>query len=514
MEESVIVTDLSGRVIFINRFAEELFGWTAGEAIGRPVYDVAASELTREETDRRIGELGAGLRIESDRILRRRDGTTFEAAVIAKPLLDANGQGVGVVGFARDVSAIKQAERRRDAQYAVTRALAESATLAEAVPAVLGAVGAGLGWKVGVMWMVDADAQLLRCVEVWRESSDRHRLFDELTRRMVFPQGVELCGRVWSNADVVWSADLEATLSPPRAVVAASEGLRGAIGFPVRVARGVMGVVTFYSTEIPEPDSDLRSMLHAIGSQIGLFTERREAERLESSLSQLRALSRRLVEAREEERGRASREFHDELGQSLTGLKLDVAWVGRHLTALEPRPAHIEEKIRDMASQVDAVIQTVRQVITELRPRVLDDLGLVAAIEWQTADFRRHSGTACELRVDVPDLELEETRRTAVFRILQEVLTNVARHAEATQVTVALRREGDQLVLEVHDNGRGMTETQLTARSSLGLLGMTERAHACDGTIEFAGSPSGGTTVTLRIPLENRVRHGHTNTSR
>jgi signal transduction histidine kinase len=381
--------------------------------------------------------------------------------------------------------------------------LAEAATLAEAIPAMLSAVGTGLGWDLGVLWMVDWPAEVLRCVDVWRASPDRLRVLDDLSRRMVFPRGVELCGKVWAAADVVWTSDLAGILSPTRAMVAASEGLRGAIGFPVRAARGVIGVVTFYGKNMGEPDSDLRSMLHAIGSQIGLFTEGREAERLETSIGQLRALSQRLVAVREEERARVSREFHDELGQSLTGLKLDLAWVGRQLAAGEGRIPQIEDKIRDMRAQVDAVIQSARQLVTELRPRVLDELGLVAAIEWQIGDFRRRSGTRCELTVDVPDLSLDDARSTAVFRILQEILTNVARHAAATEVAVTVRIDAGQLTLEVRDNGKGISGGDMDARGSLGLLGMRERAHACNGTIAFTGTPGKGTTVVLRIPLEN-----------
>jgi signal transduction histidine kinase len=134
---------------------------------------------------------------------------------------------------------------------------------------------------------------------------------------------------------------------------------------------------------------------------------------------------------------------------------------------------------------------------------VLDDLGLIAAVEWQAQDFRRRSGTRCELTVDVPDLALDDSRSTAVFRILQEVLTNVVRHAGATEVAIVVREDDGHLLVEVRDNGRGITQSESEARTSIGLLGMRERAHACNGTIVFQGSPGVGTTVTLRIPLEN-----------
>jgi PAS domain S-box-containing protein len=503
VEQAVIATDLSGTVVFVNKFAERLYGWSASEAVGQSVVDLVPSDLGREEASQSVQRMSEGERFSGERVLRRHDGSAFEAQITTSPILDSKGRQVGIAGLSTDVSARKQAERRREAQYAVTRSLAESATLAETVPALLGAVGRGMGWDVGVMWMVDWNAEVLRCVDVWRASPDRFHLFEELSRRTVFPSGVNFCGRIWAEGTVVWTSDFAETLGPTRAMVAANEGLRAAIGFPVRAARGVIGVVTFYGADIREPDSDLRSMLHAIGTQIGLFTERREADRLETSIGQLRALSQRLVAVREEERARVSREFHDELGQSLTGLKLDLAWVGRHLATLKTRAPKIRDKVREMTAQVDTLIQSARQLITEMRPRVLDELGLIAAVEWQTQDFRRRSGTRCELTVEVPDLKLDDSRSTAVFRILQEILTNVTRHAAATEVAVAVRKDVQHLLVEVHDNGRGMTETERDARTSIGLLGMRERAHACNGTIVFSGSPGKGTTVTLRIPLEN-----------
>src|SRR6185436_8779718 len=309
VEQAVIATDPNGTVIFMNRYAEKLYGWKEPDALGRPIIDVVPSEVPREEAREHVLRMGRGERFSGERLLQRHDGTTFEGSVTTSPILDSEGRQIGVVGLSRDITAYKQAERRREAQYEVTRALAESATIAEAVPHVLAAVGHELDCGIGVLWMVDFDAEVLRAVEVWRESPDRFRVFEDLSRRMVFPRGLELCGRVWEQNEVLWTSDLNESLSPPRALLARGEGLETALGFPIRSKRGLLGSVTFYGRRIPEPDGDLRAMLHAVGRQIGLFTERREAERLESSLDQLRALSRRLVAVREEERTRASREF-------------------------------------------------------------------------------------------------------------------------------------------------------------------------------------------------------------
>ncbi|HSB72803.1 MAG TPA: PAS domain S-box protein, partial [Candidatus Methylomirabilis sp.] len=233
------------------------------------------------------------------------------------------------------------------------------------------------------------------------------------------------------------------------------------------------------------------------------ITERKQAEeQLRDSREQLRALAARLQSVREDERTRIAREIHDKLGQALTALKLDLAWIAPRLPV--DRPALLE-KARALLGLLDAAIQSVRRIATELRPGVLDDLGLVAAIEWQAQEFQSRTGITCEFSSGQADLALPPEVGTAVFRICQETLTNVARHAHATQVRIGLEADGGQLVLTVADNGRGITEQELANRTSLGLLGMRERALLLGGQVGIAGRPGGGTTVTVRIPLREAI---------
>lgn len=229
------------------------------------------------------------------------------------------------------------------------------------------------------------------------------------------------------------------------------------------------------------------------------ITERKEAEeQLERSLEQLRALSARLQSVREEERTRIAREIHDELGQAMTGLKMDLAWLARQLPTDAPS---LRQKVASMSHLVDETIQVVRRISTELRPGVLDDLGLLAALEWQAQDFQTRTGIRCRLVTTVEELELDADRSTALFRIFQETLTNVARHAQATEVTVRLDVCEDHLILEVKDNGVGISSQALADSHSLGLLGMRERALLFGGSVEVRGEPERGTTVTVRIPV-------------
>ncbi len=229
------------------------------------------------------------------------------------------------------------------------------------------------------------------------------------------------------------------------------------------------------------------------------IAERRRAEeRLRASEESLRALAARLQSAREEERSRMAREIHDELGQALTGLKMDLTWLSSRLPSGQ---AKLAEKVKSMFRLIDETIQSVRKIASLLRPEVLDQLGLVAAIGWQARDFQMRTGIRCKVSLPAEGLAVEQERSTAAFRIFQELLTNVARHANATRVEVSLRLETDSLVLEVKDNGKGIVESDLQSGKSLGVLGMRERAMLFGGDIQYGGAGTAGTRVIVSIPM-------------
>lgn len=229
--------------------------------------------------------------------------------------------------------------------------------------------------------------------------------------------------------------------------------------------------------------------------------ERRQAEQqLREMNSQLRELSARLQGIREEERTRIAREIHDVLGQQLTVLKLDIAWLHKRLPASD-----LNQKTSSLLSTVDETLQSVRKLATELRPGVLDDLGLIAAIEWQCRDFEARSGIRCSLHTEIQDLACSHEISTAVFRIFQETLTNVLRHAKATVITISITIVNDTLIFEVTDNGRGINNTEIKNSKSLGLLGMRERISMVGGELHISGMEGRGTTVKLTIPMERKT---------
>ncbi|HZN99485.1 MAG TPA: PAS domain-containing protein, partial [Gemmatimonadales bacterium] len=233
------------------------------------------------------------------------------------------------------------------------------------------------------------------------------------------------------------------------------------------------------------------------GIQRDVTQRRQEENEILRSRQELRDLTARLQLVREEERTDIAREVHDELGQALTGLKIDLAW-------LKPRVADrpvLAERVQSIIVRIDDAMDTVRRIATDLRPSVLDDLGLVAAVEWQAQEFERRTGITAQLDVQATYPELDGVCATTAFRILQETLTNVARHAHATRVKIALQVSAEELTLEVRDNGRGISKSDLLSSTSLGLIGSRERAIACGGKLVIRGIRDHGTIALLRIPL-------------
>jgi PAS domain S-box-containing protein len=227
----------------------------------------------------------------------------------------------------------------------------------------------------------------------------------------------------------------------------------------------------------------------------------RAEERLRQSYDEMRALSERLRAVREEESKRIAREVHDEVGQLLTALRLEMHWL--EWTLLTAAPAVVEEvpeKLRSMSHLLDAATDVVHRIASELRPGVLDKLGLEAAVEWSVDEFERRSRIVSRLCSNLQGVTLDDDRSIALFRILQEALTNVARHSEATEVFIRLTAEHGRVMLMVTDNGRGIPDDKAAAAGSMGLLGMRERARSLGGDLGVRRNPGGGTTVEVTLP--------------
>lgn len=288
--------------------------------------------------------------------------------------------------------------------------------------------------------------------------------------------------------------------------LARAHGLRACWSTPIlSTDQRVLGTFAFYYKTPRKPTAADQALVQRASRLAGIAIERQQME------AQLRNLSAHVQAALEDDRTRISREIHDDLGQSLTALKMDIAWILRRASPAPVAgstsapdfvlPLEIREKLASMSQFTDGVIQRVRQISSDLRPGVLDDLGLVAAIEWQAQAFEERTGTQCLVRSKDADLELQRELSTAAFRIFQEALTNVARHASAQRVEVNIVARDSELFIDIEDDGVGISAERATNPTSLGLLGLRERAQRLNGEVSVTPTQPHGTRVSLRLPI-------------
>ncbi len=241
----------------------------------------------------------------------------------------------------------------------------------------------------------------------------------------------------------------------------------------------------------------------AEGTLISWLIDNRKiaADEIKRSREQLRALSLHQQAVREAERKRIALEIHDELGQSLTGIKMDVFWLNSQINEHIGKTPEISEKLKELLELINSTILSVRRITTDLRPAILDDFGLVAAIEWQAREFERKNEISCLFKTNIESLELESQSAIAVFRIFQETLTNITKHAAATSVDISFQELNGQLTLRVEDDGKGFDPNEKKDSYSLGILGMRERARLTGGELNVYSGSENGTVVELTFPI-------------
>jgi len=222
---------------------------------------------------------------------------------------------------------------------------------------------------------------------------------------------------------------------------------------------------------------------------------------LKRSYEEIRRLASHLQDVREEERSAIAREIHDELGQQLTGLKMDLSWISKRVPT--EKDAQAKQKIGAAFHLLDDTIKTVRKLATNLHPSILDDLGLLAAIEWQSQEFEKRTGIRTSFDSSVGELDFPSSMTIGLFRICQESLTNVARYASAKQVRISFYPDQDHLVLKIADDGKGFDLEKVRIKKTLGLLGMRERAMMMGAKLDICSQEGRGTSLLVRIPLSS-----------
>ncbi|MGZ3453071.1 MAG: GAF domain-containing protein [Polyangiales bacterium] len=449
----------------------------------------------REHTQREVGmALERGGRFDYPERIVRPDGSIRELETIGEVALDPEGKVVGLIGTCRDVTeerkrdeAIRIAQRNEAEDLRILERIVSEPSLGAVLDAIARSIERRASGTIASILLLDGGGRI------------RHGAAPSLPEGYVRAiDGVPIgpragsCGTAAFRREAVIVSDIATDpLWDDYRATAMQFGLRACWSTPIVAKDGrVLGTFALYSKQIHVPDDVEERLVARAVHLAGIAIERHQLE------EQLRALSAHVEEVREEERTGIAREVHDELGQALTALKMDIAWIGRRLDAPE-----LVEKASSMSSMIDETIDVVRRISAELRPGVLDDIGLRAAIEWQSQELQRRIGVRCTVSSNLGDEKLDRAISTTIFRIFQEALTNVARHAKATSVSVSLERRGDELLLEVTDDGRGITHEEASRPSSLGLLGIRERARRFGGEAIVAPDSSRGTRVALRIPL-------------
>ncbi|ULA58299.1 MAG: Putative Hybrid sensor histidine kinase [Nitrospira sp.] len=458
----IFIKDVEGRYLQTNRQFETIFRLTPSEIVGKTDLDVFPPEQAAAFRANDCRVLEAGTPMEFEEVAIHDDGP-HTSLVVKFPLLDAQGRCYALCGIATDITDRKRAEEER-------QKLAKDRLL------LLESTGEGI-------YGLDRQG---RCTFINSAAS-----------RMLGYSPEELLGQDMHERIHHFLRDGAAYLRPRCHIhETLVDGKGRKIDDEVYWRKDGTSFPVEYSS-FPVIEQDL--VTGAVVVFLDITDRKRAEQQLTASHDQLRKLTARLESVREEERILIAREIHDELGQALTGVKLELSLLRDQLPDVSPT---VHTRLESSSGLVDATIQSVRRIATDLRPIVLDQLGLIPAIEWQTQEFQSRTGIQCRLDIYLRSAPLSQTASTAMFRIFQEVLTNVVRHAKASVVQITLQEQAGGLVLEVHDNGRGITDAELADAQSLGLVGMRERALLLGGNITFAGNTGSGTTVRVRIPLE------------
>ncbi|MCA1567727.1 MAG: PAS domain S-box protein [Acidobacteria bacterium] len=649
-----------GSYLYVNDSFLKVTKYTREEIIGHSTLELNLWDDPREGL-RLVGVLEDAGRISEAVVNFRMKSGDVRTGLFSAEIIEVGGERC-ILSLTSDITEHKRSERRLTAQFAITRVLAEAATLNEATERILRAICESLGLKLGALWFVDQESDVLRCVEIWCDDNLQATEFEHVSRTAAFPRNTGFPSHVWASRRPLWVADIASDSRFPRSSIAAREGLHAAVGFPVILGEEILGVMEFFCTEVRPPDHELLNMMSTIGSQIGQFAVRKRAEaalkeahdelevrvvertaelgeanrglqaevaerkrtenalrqseefnariiesssdcikvldlegrllyvnpngqkllemcdfasylncdwvsfweeaeqqhardaivkakaggigsfqgfcpttqgtpkwwdvvvtpitdaegRVERLLSTSRDITerkraeearaewtRQLVTAQEDERRRIARELHDQTGQHLTAIMLGLSG----LKNLQPPPSpSAVARLGQLHDSVEQLGKELHRLAWELRPAMLDDLGLLTALSNYVEEWSERARVPADFHsLGVTKRRLPPQIETTVYRIAQEALTNILRHAEARHVSVILEQRQDHLLAIVEDDGKGFDVEALgrvpVAERRLGVLGMRERAALVGGALDIESAPGQGTTLYVRMPV-------------
>jgi PAS domain S-box-containing protein len=453
--------DINANLTFFNKQASVIFGFSEHDLMSNfNVLDrVIPEDRVRARENMKKIMNGKSLS-NTEYTMIRKDGSTFPALVNSNPVFK-DDKPVGLRGIIVDITERKLAENKiKESQQRLSSHLNNTP----------------LG---SIFWDID-----FKVIE-WNSSAERIFGYNKEEALGRHPYSLIVPKEIQGQIDYVFSQLLSQT-----------GGSRSVNENVTKDGKRIL--CDWYNVAI----TDLDDNVTGVASLVDDITEQKETERkLKESRNQLRSLAERLQMIREEERSAVSREIHDDLGQVLTALKMDISSLQNKSNV---EPSELTDRTDKMLELVNSSIQTVKRIATELRPGILDDLGLFSAVEWQVEEFQNRTKINCQLDLEGEIDLIDDEVSIAVFRIFQETLTNITRHSHATHTEVKILCSGNDLIMDVEDNGKGISIEELNSSMSLGIIGMRERVNILRGEFEVSGDPGKGTKVHVKIPLRKK----------
>lgn len=464
---------------------ERVVGKLVGEVIPEPSLSMVLTQYRLAIRERRT--------VRWEEVTEYPTGKKY-GEVSVTPVIDSDGLCRTLVGTVHDITVEARARALRDTEQRVLEMAASGESLANTLTALVLGIEEQTPQALASILLVTADGAHVAHGAAPHLPDAYNRAIDGAR----FQSGAGSCGTAMAERRPVIVEDIETDpLWDDYRELARTHGLRACWSTPILSREGrVLGSFALYYRQPRLPTQEDLDLIARAVHVAAIAIQRHELD------EQLRAFSARVQAAREEERAGIAREIHDQLGQSLTGLKIDLAWIARRASSAEgiATPALLA-KVAELSGLSDEIIQQVRRISAQLRPAVLDDLGLGAALTWKSQEVEKRCGIACNVAVDIADGRVARDVATAAFRVFEEALTNVLRHADAKRVDVRLAEMKGWLVLEVIDDGKGIQPKDIVDPRALGLMGMRERARHLGGRVSLSPRGHGGTVVTLRLPL-------------
>lgn len=461
--DAIITVDLNGNITSWNKAARKMMGYDKKEVMGKPIAMLAPEEIRDEQKTviMKVKEVGFIKDYETIRVTKR--GVRIPVELSLNAMKDNGGVIVGISGIIKDITERKRAEKALLESEERNRQLIDSAQYA--------------------IYTIKPDGKIVTLNPAWETITGLPR--------------EEWIGK--SFALLVHPDDISSVMEHFQLAVKGKKPPDYEARFITSSSEYRLGRFSIF----PQFKDGKVSSISGIAYDI---TERKQAEeKLKKSYEQLRNLSAHLQIAREEERTLIAREIHDELSQVLTAVKIELAVVGGKITKADDKESRLRlsKEIKYLLKLIDNTLQSVRNIIQDLKPEILDQFGVQEAMEWYIKEYQTRTGIKCETNLDMENTRLDKNRSIAVFRIFQESLTNIARHARANRVKINLTEESGNLLLTIKDNGKGIREEQISDSKSIGLIGMRERALFLGGELEIQGVQGKGSTVMLKLPLSN-----------